>query len=63
MLKSLLGEIQPLEGSVERGEHLFTGYFEQEVKESNNNTCIEEVWVNSLLIRSMKSVPLWQNAD
>ncbi|AEP85686.1 ABC-F family ATP-binding cassette domain-containing protein [Bacillus spizizenii] len=44
LLKSLLGEIQPLEGSVERGEHLFTGYFEQEVKETNNNTCIEEVW-------------------
>ncbi|MGG3435789.1 ABC-F family ATP-binding cassette domain-containing protein [Bacillus subtilis] len=44
LLKSLLGEIQPLEGSVERGEHIYTGYFEQEVKETNNNTCIEEVW-------------------
>ena len=44
LLKSLLGEIQPLEGTVERGEHQYTGYFEQEVKETNNNTCIEEVW-------------------
>ncbi|MCI4139967.1 ABC transporter ATP-binding protein, partial [Bacillus vallismortis] len=26
------------------GEHLFTGYFEQVVKEKNNNTFIEEVW-------------------
>jgi ATPase subunit of ABC transporter with duplicated ATPase domains len=44
LLKSLLGEIQPLSGTVERGEHQYTGYFEQEVKETNNNTCIEEVW-------------------
>lgn len=44
LLKSLLGEISPLSGEVERGEHLHIGYFEQEVKETNNNTCIEEVW-------------------
>ncbi|WP_433747100.1 ABC-F family ATP-binding cassette domain-containing protein [Falsibacillus pallidus] len=44
LLKSILGEIKPISGSVERGENQFTGYFEQEVKGSNYNTCIEEVW-------------------
>lgn len=44
LLKSLLGEIQPISGEVERGEYLHIGYFEQEVKSGNYNTCIEEVW-------------------
>ncbi|RLQ93068.1 ABC-F family ATP-binding cassette domain-containing protein [Falsibacillus albus] len=44
LLKSILGEIKPMSGSVELGDNLFTGYFEQEVKGSNYNTCIEEVW-------------------
>lgn len=44
LLRSILGEIKPVAGQVERGEHLQIGYFEQEVKSTNNNTCIEEVW-------------------
>ncbi|WP_078592479.1 ABC-F family ATP-binding cassette domain-containing protein [Evansella clarkii] len=44
LLRSLLGEIRPVSGSVERGEFLEIGYFEQEIKTENNNTCIEEVW-------------------
>ncbi|MCP1531007.1 ABC-F family ATP-binding cassette domain-containing protein [Bacillus pumilus] len=44
LLRSLLGEISPISGEVERGEFLHIGYFEQEVKEQNSNTCIEEVW-------------------
>ncbi|MBM7570884.1 ABC-F family ATP-binding cassette domain-containing protein [Aquibacillus albus] len=44
LLRSILGEIQPLSGSVERGDHLHIGYFEQEIKVSNQNTCIEEIW-------------------
>lgn len=44
LLKSLLGEIKPLSGSVERGDFLEVGYFEQEIKNANHNTCIEEVW-------------------
>ncbi|MBU9720109.1 MULTISPECIES: ABC-F family ATP-binding cassette domain-containing protein [Bacillaceae] len=44
LLRSLLGEIQPISGHVERGEFLEIGYFEQEIKVENNNTCIEEVW-------------------
>lgn len=44
LLKSILGEIPALAGSVTRGDHLEIGYFEQEAKSENNNTCLEEVW-------------------
>lgn len=44
LLKSLLGMIDPLSGSIEKGEFLHIGYFEQELKGSPTSTCIEEVW-------------------
>lgn len=44
LLKSILGEIKPVSGTVERGDYQEIGYFEQEVKTANHNTCIEEVW-------------------
>lgn len=44
LLKSILGVNKPISGSVELGDYLQIGYFEQEVKEANYNTCIEEVW-------------------
>ncbi|GAC43324.1 ABC-F family ATP-binding cassette domain-containing protein [Paenibacillus popilliae] len=44
LLRSILGEIPAKSGSVERGDHLDIGYFEQEAKEANYNTCIEEIW-------------------
>jgi ATPase subunit of ABC transporter with duplicated ATPase domains len=44
LLRSLLGEITPLNGTVEEGDYLHIGYFEQEVKEANEKTCIDEVW-------------------
>ncbi|MBC2580902.1 ABC-F family ATP-binding cassette domain-containing protein [Clostridium sp. DJ247] len=44
LLKSLLGQIKPISGKVQLGDYLYNGYFEQESKESNYNTCIEEVW-------------------
>ncbi|WP_127578895.1 ABC-F family ATP-binding cassette domain-containing protein [Paenibacillus koleovorans] len=44
LLRSILGEIQAISGSVERGEYQYVGYFEQEMKGDNYNTCIEEVW-------------------
>lgn len=44
LLRSILGEIPALEGSVRLGENLEIGYFEQEMKEANYNTCIEEIW-------------------
>lgn len=44
LLKSILGLIPALEGTCELGEKLQIGYFEQEVKVVNTNTCIEELW-------------------
>ncbi len=44
LLKSILGEIKPISGSVERGDYQEVGYFEQESKKDNYNTCIEEFW-------------------
>ena len=44
LLKSLMGAIPSLGGEVTLGEYQQIGYFEQEIKEANYNTCIEEVW-------------------
>ena len=44
LLKSILGLIPSLSGSVELGSYLNIGYFEQEVAPDNSTTCIEEIW-------------------
>lgn len=44
LLRSLLGHIPSISGTVQTGEFLHIGYFEQEIKEANYKTCIEEVW-------------------
>ena len=44
LLKSILGQIPSISGSVELGDYMHLGYFEQEIKEANYNTCIEEIW-------------------
>lgn len=44
LLKSILGQIAPLYGQVELGQNLEIGYFEQEIKKKNYNSCIEEMW-------------------
>ena len=44
LLKSILGLIQPLSGSVEQGENLQIGYFEQESAHDNSTSCIDEIW-------------------
>ena len=44
LLKSILGLIKPLSGSVELGDYLSIGYFEQEMNQNNNSTCIDEIW-------------------
>lgn len=43
-MKSILGLIKPYSGEVELGDTLQIGYFEQEVKEKNDKSCIEELW-------------------
>lgn len=44
LLKSILGLIPPLSGSVEQGDYLHIGYFEQEMDQNISTTCIEEIW-------------------
>ena len=44
LLRSILGEIPAISGEVELGDYLYMGYFEQEIKDANYKTCIEEVW-------------------
>lgn len=44
LLKSLLGIIKPLSGEVETVEYQQLGYFEQEIKEANYNSVINEIW-------------------
>ncbi len=44
LLRSILGEIDSVSGLAQLGDYLHIGYFEQEIKEANYNTCIEEVW-------------------
>ncbi len=44
LLKSILGLVPALSGSVELGDYLEIGYFEQEADPNNTSTCIEEIW-------------------
>lgn len=44
LLKSILGLIPPLKGSIELGDYLSIGYFEQEMPKDIKTTCIEEIW-------------------
>ncbi|MCH3962064.1 MAG: ATP-binding cassette domain-containing protein [Solobacterium sp.] len=44
LLKSLLGLIEPLAGTVERDDYLNIGYYEQEVSPKNDHTCLQEIW-------------------
>lgn len=44
LLKSILGLLPPISGSVEQGDYLSIGYFEQETEQNISTTCIEEIW-------------------
>lgn len=44
LLKTLLGIIPPVAGSVEQGDFVSVGYFEQESSKGNQNTALEELW-------------------
>lgn len=44
LLKSILGLVPSLSGTVELGDYLEIGYFEQEADPNNTSTCIEEIW-------------------
>lgn len=44
LLKSLMGSIKPISGKVNLGDYQYIGYFEQEIKGANYDTCIDEFW-------------------
>ena len=44
LLKSILGFIPSISGSVEQGDYLNIGYFEQEMTGDGTKTCIETLW-------------------
>ncbi len=44
LLKSIMGQIEPISGKSELGDYQYIGYFEQEKKYTDNTTCIEEIW-------------------
>ena len=44
LLQTLLGIIKPISGSIELGEFVSPGYFEQESAQGNSRTAIEEIW-------------------
>ena len=44
LLKSILGLIPALSGSVELGDYLSIGYFEQDMAPGNTTTCLDEIW-------------------
>lgn len=44
LLKSILSLTPALSGSVELGDYLSIGYFEQEMATGNTSTCLEEIW-------------------
>lgn len=44
LLKSILGLIPPISGTVEQGDYLSIGYFEQEMDQTITTSCIEEIW-------------------
>ena len=44
LLKSILGLIPPVAGTVDQGEKLQIGYFEQEMDQDIRTSCIDEIW-------------------
>ena len=44
LLKSILGLIPSISGTVEQGDYLNIGYFEQEMTGDDTKTCIETLW-------------------
>ena len=44
LLKSILGLIPAISGSVELGENLEIGYFQQEMPADIETTCLQEIW-------------------
>jgi len=44
LLKTILGLIPPITGSTKLGEHVVSGYFQQEDHKDNSKTALDEIW-------------------
>lgn len=44
LLKTFLGIIPPISGTIHHGENLAIGYFEQEDSKNNTKTALQEIW-------------------
>jgi len=44
LLKTLLGQLKPIEGKIILGDYLYPGYFEQEAIRDTGHTALEEIW-------------------
>jgi ATPase subunit of ABC transporter with duplicated ATPase domains len=44
LLKTLMGLIPPLEGTLEQGDYLLPAYFEQEPRGNSDKSALDEVW-------------------
>lgn len=44
LLKTLLGILPPVSGSLEKGDFVYPAYFEQEAQKGNTKTALNEVW-------------------
>lgn len=44
LLRSILGLQKAFSGYAQLGDYLYPGYFEQEMKPGNTNTCLNELW-------------------
>lgn len=58
LIRTILGYVNPISGTIEEGQNIEIGYFEQEDFTSQDHTAIEEVWqffqsLNQAQVRSM----------
>jgi len=44
LLKTVLGVIPPLSGSLEHGDYVYPAYFEQELKTKSNFSALDDIW-------------------
>ena len=44
LLKTIMGNLKPFAGDIEKGDYIFPGYFEQESSDDNQKTALQAIW-------------------
>ncbi|MGL5440623.1 MAG: ABC-F family ATP-binding cassette domain-containing protein [Filifactoraceae bacterium] len=44
LLKTILGTVKPISGTIKHGQHVEFGFFQQEDSKGNTNTALDEIW-------------------